>query len=184
MLADEIEKARQRQQIAALDSGESAFANFCVAAELARGDVELLKPWLAWCEEKSVRHAPAKPWVVAAFVLDRHQNGVALQSILDCLTAIERLHDHWRLANPVASLPVQEVLERIIDVPAPRSWTKDERRMFPLIPLPLREAVHRRDRDRELKIRQLQNEVADLKKQLKPDGEAVEQKETTNESIP
>ena len=173
MLAAEIEAAKQRELIAALDAGEKAVAEshayLLIAPELDPGDVELLKPWLTWCRDKSVRNVPAKVWCVAAYVLDRHKQGAPESEIFDELGALERLHDKWRLPNPVTTAIVSAVLDTIIKDPAPRSWTKQEQEDWPLLPPTIKAAIARRERERDIKLRQLQNELADLKKQLKPD---------------
>jgi hypothetical protein len=140
-----------------------------IAPELDPGDVELLKPWLTWCRDKSVRNVPAKVWCVAAYVLDRHKQGAPESEIFDELGALERLHDKWRLPNPVTTAIVSAVLDTIIKDPAPRSWTKQEQEDWPLLPPTIKAAIARRERERDTKLRQLQNEVAGLKKQLKPD---------------
>src|SRR6516225_358345 len=167
MLADEIQYAKRRELIAALDAGEAAVArsvaDLCAAPEFEPGDAELLAPWLEWCRDKSVRHAPAKPWCVAAYLLDRHKS-VAEQKLLDELAAINRLHDHWKLASPVTG-PVNAALERVL-TEAPRSWRRAEKwAWFQLTPA-VKAAVKRRHDETETCIRNLQNEIARLKKEL------------------
>jgi hypothetical protein len=133
MLADEIERAKRR----ALDEGEAAIAQsvagLCTAPELTPADVELLRPWLAWCKEKSVRHAPAKPWCIAAFILDQRN--------LDTLAAIEALHSRFNLPNPVMSEIVGAAIERVGEVRAPRSWPKADKALFATLPPQIRHRV-------------------------------------------
>jgi hypothetical protein len=65
----------------------------------------------------------------------------------------------------------------VLDKP-PRSWRKDEQWAWHQATTAVKAAVKRRHDETETKIRQLQNEVAELRKQLKPDEpKAVEQKE-------
>jgi hypothetical protein len=171
MLAAEIEAAKQRELIAALDAGEKAVAEshayLLIAPELDPGDVELLKPWLTWCRDKSVRSVPAKVWCVAAYVLDRHKQGAPESEIFDELGALERLHDKWRLPNPVTTAIVSAVLDTIIKDPAPRSWTKQEQEDWPLLPPIIKAAIARRERDRDRELRSCQNRAAEAERKLK-----------------
>jgi hypothetical protein len=175
MLADEIEKAKQRELVAALDAGERRVAeslgDLIAAPELAPGDTELLKPWLAFCKDRSIRYVPAKPWCVAAYLLDRHRGGLVEQQILAELSAIACLHDKFGLANPVVTAPVNVALGRITQVPTPYSWTKDEKRGFHTLPIVVRIAIGRRENERDKTLRNMQREVAELrKKQTKPEA--------------
>jgi hypothetical protein len=179
--ASEIDRAKRLAEAAEFDRNEQALAkqidDLCPPPELAPSDPELLQSWLAWCKEAGVRHAPARSWCVAVFILDRHKRGVTEQQIVSELEAIGRLHDKWKLSNPVTG-PAHMMLERIVSAPPPRSWNKEEQRSFWALPPTIKAAIARRERERETKIRQLQNEVADLKKQLKPDAaKPVEHKE-------
>jgi hypothetical protein len=181
VLADEIEKIKRRELIAALDDGERRVAetlgDLVVAPELAPGDPQLLAAWMAFCRDKSVRHAPARPWCVAAYLLERHHSGVVGQHIVSELEAISRLHDKFKLANPVATAIVSDALAQITDDQAPRSWTKDEQRSFWTLPPMAKSAIARRERERDAYLRRFQNEMVELRK-LKPDtAEPVEQKE-------
>lgn len=185
MLVAEIERQRQRDLIAALDAGERLVAESLgdlltlTPPELDPGDQQLLQPWLTWCRDKSVRHAPAKPWSVAAYVLDRYRGNIVEEQIFTELAAIQRLHDKFGLASPVCTAPVQTALEKIavleharkIDAGeksptpnfAPRSWTKDAQRAFWSLPPFIKAAVGRREAERETYVRRLQNEVAAMK---------------------
>jgi hypothetical protein len=186
MLAEEIEKARLRDLVAAFEAGEAAVAqsvaDLCVAPEFEPGDAELLQPWLEWCRDKSVRHAPAKPACVAAYLLDRHKSGLAEQKLLDELAKIQLLHDHWGLPSPVTSALVSAALERVLDK-APRSWRKDEKwAWFQLTPA-VKAAVKRRHDETETYIRNQQNQIAELKKQLEQKTETADSVTTEKEKV-
>jgi hypothetical protein len=144
-----------------------------IAPELDPGDVELLKPWLTWCRDKSVRNVPAKVWCVAAYVLDRHKQGTPESEIFDELGALKRLHDKWRLPNPVTTAIVSAVLDTIIKDPAPRSWTKEEKQDWPLLPPTTKAAIARRERDRDRELRSCQNRAAEAERKLKQKTEAA-----------
>jgi hypothetical protein len=171
--AVEVERAKRLAEAEAFDRNEriigDAIANRYPAPELTAEDRELLGPWLEYCKEAGVRHAPAKPWCVAAFILHENNRCVPDRMILARCRAITKLHDKFGLANPVATHVVSAVLDTIIKDPAPRSWTKQEQEDWPLLPPSIKAAIARRERERDTKLRQLQNEVAGLKKQLKPD---------------
>jgi len=192
MLADEILKAREKEQIAKYDAGEKAVAeslgDLLAAPELEPGDVELLKPWLSWCADKSVRSVPAKVWCCAAYVLHRHGQGIAEDKIFDELGAIERLHDKWQRPNPVASSIVDSAIEQITQTRPPRSWPAADKALFATLDPQIRYRILTRETQRDNELRRLQNAYAEKLKELKPNDEpkAVEQKEkeATNESIP
>jgi hypothetical protein len=177
MLADEIEKAKQRELIAALDAGErtvaEALGDLIAAPELAPGDQELLAPWLTWCRDKSVRHAPAKPWCCAAYAIDRAKHGIDGQQIVSELRAISRLHFKFGLADPCSGPVIDRALQNIIPERPPRSWRKEEWSGWWSLPATTKAAIDRRERERETKLRQLQNEVAELKKKLVQTDAAV-----------
>jgi hypothetical protein len=182
VLADEIEKIKQPELIAALDAGERRVAEslggLIVAPELAPGDQQLLAPFVDWCARNSCRRCAAKPATVAAFVIHQRDSGVPPDHVVGTLAAIERLHDARRLANPVRTAIVSAVLsdERII-YDRPRSWRKEEMRDWSSLPPMIKAAITRRERERENYLRNLQNELAELRK-LKPDtAKPVEQKE-------
>jgi hypothetical protein len=174
MLAAEIEAARQRELVAAFDAGEKAVAqahpDLFVAPELEPRDLELLKPWLAYCQEKIVRNVPAKTWCVAAFVLERHERGIPESKIFAELAAIGKLHDRWRLARPFESAIVNAAIERITKAQPPRSWPPEDKALWASLPVQIRFRIAEREEQRDRELRRMQNEHAELKKQLKPDA--------------
>jgi hypothetical protein len=140
----------------------------------------LLGPWLTFCKDRSVRHAPAKSWCCAAYAISRHKHGIDGQQIISELRAISRLHFKFRLADPCSGPVIDAALERIVPERPPRSWRKDEWSGWWSLPATIKAAIKRRHDETETKLRQLQNELALLKKsQSKPDGEAVIEKETS-----
>jgi hypothetical protein len=186
-LAQEIEAAKQRELIAALDAGEKAIAEsvayLLVAPELAPGDVELLKPWLTWCRDKSVRSVPAKVWCCAAYVLDRHKQGTPKSKIFDELGALERLHDKWRLPNPVMTAIVSAALERVFEIKRPRSWPLKDEVLFVRLPPPIRFRIRAREDSRERELRSCQNRAAEAERKLKETDAAKPVEHKQKESI-
>jgi hypothetical protein len=171
-LATEIERVRERELAAKLNQGE-AVLSAAIAEKIQPPAVELddktralLKSFVDWCGARNVRYCPAKPATVAAYVF--HQKDSA--AILEILDAIEKLHDLHRLANPVQTAIVNVVLGHILKDEPPRSWTKEERREWWLLPPTVKAAISRRERDRERELRRAQNLAAELKKQLKTEG--------------
>src|SRR5262249_44835197 len=62
-----------------------------------------------------------------------------------------------------------------------RSWKKAEKQAFVQLPPEVKSAIQRRDHEREVEVRRLQNELAELKKTATTaPSETVTSKETTN----
>lgn len=157
-LADELERARLREQAAAFDAAEAKIAAELAphipAPELSAEARQHLTAFATWAASVGVRAVPAKPLSVAAFVLAQIRQGVELVRILEQLSAIEALHDHYKLSNPAVTHPVRFALGRIVELPlpAPATWKKKEAEdVFPSLPLIAQEIILRRDReDREI----------------------------------
>jgi hypothetical protein len=81
------------------------------------------------------------------------------------LEAITALHDYHNLSNPCATRVVNLALEQIVHPEIPRSWTKDERAEWAKLPPPVRDAIARRENDRDRAVRRAQSELAELKRQ-------------------
>jgi hypothetical protein len=114
-----------------------------------------------FCSEHGVRSLPAAPAVVAAFIRD---GGIEPAKLTLILAAIEQIHDHHNLANPVATSVVREQLSLVLKVEPPRSWTKDEKLIFTTLPIEVQASVGRRERERETEMRRAQNAAAEAKK--------------------
>jgi len=167
----EIERLKQNEQIAKWTQNENALLKqlqeSAPALPINNGssetDLALQRDFVKWCSNKAVRHCPARPWVVASFILEHRHRGES--HVLDSLAAIGRLHDRHNLANPTATASVRAVLETMIDDKPPRSWTKHEKELFAFLPAEIRAAVGRREQQRETYIRHTQNELDKLRKQ-------------------
>jgi hypothetical protein len=168
VLADELAKAQQREQIAAWDRGEAELRKGFPARSLSvpvdiRDRFGLFE---RWCSDKSVRRLPAKPWVVAAFILDQTANGRDAQGCLALLAAIAEIHDVHSLSDPTSSGFVRTALESIIKSEPPRSWPKEDRASWATLPPDIRQAISRREEQRDLALRRAQNNLADERKRL------------------
>ena len=123
-LADELQRAKAREEIARLDAGERRLASeLKLDIPQRRLSVDELNCWnwfSAWCEGKSVRKLPAKPATVAAYVLDSAAMGVAPEPIISVLRAIDVAHDYHALSSPVHTALTQAALNQVVEIePAP-----------------------------------------------------------------
>jgi hypothetical protein len=99
---------------------------------------------------------------------------------------IERLENEGaasqnNLAKPVATTIVRNEIARIASLieKGPRSWPKEERADFWLLPGKLREQILERDRRASKTVRNAQNETAELRHKLK----SFQQKELSNAKV-
>jgi hypothetical protein len=180
-LSDQLELVRRREQAQRLDQGEAEVLaklaeQLPEPPELDNDTREALQPFLAWTTEKSVRYAPAKPFVVAQFILEQSATGATTESILRRVEAISKLHDKYALANPVATAAARSALEREFAIEVPRSWKIPEKELFVTLPAEIRAVISRREKQREVEVRRLQNSVAELKRfsQTAPESKPVE----------
>ena len=126
-----------------------------------------LRHFAAWCANRKVRHHPAAPSTIAAFILDRHRAGESSAAILGQIEAIGALHD-VTIGNPVVTGIVAAALARIIGSQAqqpPRSWRKDERASFYFLPLWTQATIARREKERDRALRTAQNAAYEKHKQ-------------------
>jgi hypothetical protein len=174
-LSDQLELVRKREIAQRLDQGEAEVLaklaeQLPQPPELDNETREALQPFLSWTTEKSVRYAPAKPYVVAQFILEQSATGATTESILRQVEAISRLHDKYGLSNPTATLAARSALEREFAIDPPRSWKAPEKEMFVTLPAEIRAAISRREKQREVEVRRLQNSVAEEKRRLQADA--------------
>jgi hypothetical protein len=129
VLVDELARAKQREQVAAWDRAETTLREQLgldvPKRELSVDLRDRFGLFEKWCGEKGVRRLPAKPWVVAAFLLDQIACGRDVQGCLALLAAIEAAHDSHSLSNPTATAVVTAALDQIIKSEPPRGWPKE-----------------------------------------------------------
>ena len=172
-LLETIDALKRREQAEAWDRNEAHVAQQ-LAARLPQPEPlddqtrEDLQPFLAWTSLAGVRYAPCKTHVVCAYVLHLAATGASTGTILRSLTAISALHERHNLADPVSSSAARYAIEYAIPADPPRSWRKDEKKLFVTMPAEVKVAVSRREHQRETEIRRLQNELAELKKTALP----------------
>jgi hypothetical protein len=157
-LADAIE-----QQTAANE--ERLSAGIRVSMQLDADAALRLDSFNRFCTQHGVRNCPSRPSTVAAFVRSEKSLGTEPHKIALALSAIELLHDRHSCANPVATAVVRKELERILQIEAPRSWSKAEQLMFASLPGEIRAVISRREQQRETALRRAQNKAAEAKRQ-------------------
>jgi hypothetical protein len=107
---------------------------------------------------------------VAAFIFHEVANGRDVQGVLAIAASITAAHDMHNLSNPVATAAVRRALEKIVKAEPPRSWNKDERASWALLPPEIRQTITKREDDRDAAVHRKMNEIAKLRKRL--EGEA------------
>ena len=139
----------------------------------------MITPFITFCNERKLRYSPATPFTVAAYV--EWLKGLRVDGIPAMLQAIEELSDQCGHANPVSTYPVRLALHDLAtNTPAPRSWTKDEKISWPMLPAEVRLALARRAQQTERELRRLQNDLAEQKRKT---GDAEKVIETLKEEI-
>jgi hypothetical protein len=163
-----------------VDANEAALAQcFPPPPELSPEARQHLIPFLQWAEAQRVRSLPARPASVASFAQWQKDLGVPKEKISATLSAIEALHHAAALGNPIAT-PLVRTITAASTIEAPRSWTKDEQRLFRELPVEVQLVVARREHDREITLRRAQNEAGDLRRLLKTAAD-TKPVETTND---
>jgi hypothetical protein len=177
MLADDIAAAKRRAQIEEWDRGEAALATE-VATKLQAPKVVLsdgegapLTVFVDWCRARSVRYCPARPFVVAAFLLAQAEAGGNAE---DLLAPIRKLHASYGLADPTFAPIVGAALERVTTIKPPRSWPPEDKALFATLPAPIRLRIETRETQRDTELRRRQNEYAGMRERLKQQTETAD----------
>jgi hypothetical protein len=181
----------QNELNAAFDNGERILASGLPFEQpkkpLAQDELHRLNRFFEFAKAKCCRACPAKPSTVAAFIVHEKAEGTPAQQILSLVEAIAAFHDHHGLANPVATATVRQALEEVIHVDPPRSWPREARAEFALLPPDIRDVIARRESERDAWFRRQQNKVAEERKALANGADKsagnVETKGTASEEI-
>jgi hypothetical protein len=177
-LAQAIRQVNERE----IDANEAALAScFPPPPQMTAEQQQNVSPFVSWCQVQRVRSLPGRPQSVAAFYQWQRDLGVPREKIDATLSAISALHIAASMGDPCAS-PLVRTITAASTIEAPRSWTKDEKQVFTQLPVEIQRAVSRRERDREVQLRRMQNELAELKRQRAAATSAADntEKETTN----
>jgi hypothetical protein len=118
-----------------------------------------------WCKDKALTAYPARPGIVAFYVLENTALGIArLEAVVESISAV---HEWQGVADPTASDMVSEALNQIAPIAPPRSWPAAERPHFSSLPRAMQKYVAAREIEREKAVRNAQNETGKLKNQLR-----------------
>jgi hypothetical protein len=122
-----------------------------IAARIAapRLDVDsegqnLLGNFVKWAKENGVRYLPAAPSSVAVYLRSQYTQGATAETILKTVEAIDAWHVNQNLGSPTATPAVRAILEEILHIDGPRSWSKQERLLFAALPIEIRAIIQRR----------------------------------------
>ena len=161
----EIERQKRAEQIAQWTKNEATMLEFLVplrSIDLAEHR-EFIGPFLEFCSKRAVRHCPARPAVVATYLADCAYRGEDFA--LKTIDAIEALHEHHGLSNPIATRLVTVALDKIVTVEPPR-WPKEDKILFARLPTPIKLRIAERETQRDNALRQSQNKLAEERKAL------------------
>jgi hypothetical protein len=166
-LSEQLEAARQRQQIQEWQANEQKLAESLgpiAKPELTQDVRDRLAVFIAYCKSNNVRHCPARPQTCAAFTKAEAANGRDPQGIVSLLAAVDDLHQHHGLASPTHTQVVRATLDNIIKVDPPRSWPAAEKAEFARLPPTIREIIAKRENNRDRELRRKRSEFAELKR--------------------
>jgi hypothetical protein len=192
-LSEQLETAKRRAEVETLNIGDEK-----TAAEFARRislpPIELsadirtqLDPFNRWASNRHARRCPAKPATVALFVLEQADMGVAVETILAQLNAIEQMHAKFGLSSPVRTAAVRYALETLIKTDPPRSWPTAEKAAFAMLPPDIRHIIALRQEQADRELRRLQSKVARKMELLRQEAEPncksthIEEKDQAND---
>jgi hypothetical protein len=123
----------------------------------------MMRMFSDWCALNSEKTHLASPAVVARFVTDIAPLGIA--RVWKAVQEISRTFYVIGLADPTLSGPVAAAINQISKIPAPRSWPKEDQIRFLTLPYDVQLIIEKRERDRDKRVQQLQNEVAQIRKE-------------------
>jgi hypothetical protein len=133
----------------------------------AQSDEEGVKPvigaFAAWCEVMNVRSCPARPAVLASFIVDLSAT-MPSADLIQAAADIANWHVLFGLANPAATPIVLAALNEIATIEPPRSWPKREKHRFRALPQDLQVYIAKREKERDLALRRAQNTAAGSKR--------------------
>jgi hypothetical protein len=165
-LEAQLEQARKKAEIETLNIGDEKTAGeFGRRISLPPLDLSAdirthLDAFNRWAGQRHARRCPARPATVALFALSQNDMGVAVDTILAQLNAIEAMHDKFSLPNPVRTAAVRSAMETVVKADPPRSWPKKDKAAFAMLPSDIRLILAKRQEKMDTEIRRLQSKVA------------------------
>jgi hypothetical protein len=106
-----------------------------------------------FCRQKGVSLSPL---ALAAFL-----DAQAEKDIVPAMESIQAWYAHHLEPDPCSSPAVREVLARRLRIEVPRSWSKEDRRLFAALPPEVRAIIYRRETERDTALRRFQNKAAE-----------------------
>jgi hypothetical protein len=177
----EIDRQKQAEKAAEFARNEAELLRSLKPGQRAPLDLherEAIAPYLDWCAKKTVRHCPAKLAAVATFIFEFAHRGADF--LIDAVNAIERLHDVHNMPNPCATSIVREALASVFEIDPPRSWPKEDRTKFLLLPIEIQWVVRNREEQRDKDLRRRHNELHKLRQEL---DEKLKSEETSTGAV-
>lgn len=135
----------------------------------AQSDEDGVKPvisaFAAWCEMMNVRSCPARPAVLAGFIVELSRT-IPATDLIKAAADIADWHLLFGLANPSATPIVLAALDRIAAIDPPRSWPKEQKHRFRALPHDLQVYIAKREKERDRAVRRAQNSAASQRTNL------------------
>ena len=197
MLVDELTKAKQREQLLDWETNERRLASEpklnVPKRSLSAAQFECWNRFSTWGEGESVRKIPAKPRDCRGIHSRDGGNRRSTKQIVSVVNAADVVHQFHGLSSPLHTQIVRAALDTLLKAEPPRSWSKDEKAEWALLPPSIRDTIARRERERDTALRRLQNKTSEgvgvrveLRKFLgrqrrKPEKNSVTTKRTTFE---
>ena len=116
-----------------------------------------------WCALRGEQAIPASPTIIARFIADIAPMGI--DRVWPAVLEISRSHYIIGLPDSTQSFPVASAINELSKLEAPRSWPAAEKLRFSTLPYDIQLVISKREADRDKRVQQLQNEVAQIRKE-------------------
>lgn len=141
-----------------------------------------------WCALNNARAFPAAPADVARFISDCAELGA--DRIWPLVQEISRAHYVVGLADPTLGGWAARAINDVAKIEPPRSWPKDHKARFLMLPYDLQKYVAAHEDQRDKEIRRAHNEAATARQKLaslqpadSPVANLLEQRKQTTDGI-
>jgi len=135
-----------------------------VLAALAQARHHAAPLFARWCDLKGVPFCPASPAAVARFVNDCAALGIS--RLWPAVQDISRLHTSAGLADPTLGGIVATAISAVARIDPPRSWPRQQKLSFRLLPYDIQVFVMAHERQREKALRRAQNDAAAARREI------------------
>lgn len=120
--------------------------------------------FVKWCELNGLEPRPAAPANVARFIVDCAPLGI--ERLWPAVQEVSWLHVEAGLADPTLGGAVAAAISDLARIEPPRSWPRDRKHRFKLLPYDLQLYVAAHELQREKALRRAQNEAANARRRL------------------